>query len=215
MAKQIVVTLAKIKDSPTNAEIINQYNIQSGSGAVRIQAVDDIYYHLTDVNTTFAPENIMAQRVGNDLHIAFEGENIANPDLVIENYYQLNPNGHKNLLIGMHENGSFYPYVPESAQTADAVHLLAEQVAAGQALGGESFAAIVPWVAGSAAMISPFAVIGGIAGLGLVGGVIAASSKNKDSDDTPAPPAQDPGTLTPPSQDPGITPPPPQDPGIT
>lgn len=79
MAKQIVVTLAKIKESPTNAEIINQYNIQSGSGAVRIQAIDDIYYHLTDVNTSYAPENIMAQRVGDDLHIAFEGENIANP----------------------------------------------------------------------------------------------------------------------------------------
>lgn len=205
MAKQIVVTLAKIKDSPTNAEIVNQYNIQSGTGAIRIQAVDDIYYHLTDANTTFAPENIMAQRVGDDLHVAFEGENIANPDLIIEDYYKLAPNGHKNLLIGMHENGSFYPYVPESAQTADAVHLLAEQVAAGQALGGESFAAIVPWVAGSAAAagivgLSPMAIIGGIAGLGLIGGAIAASSNSKDKDSNdgitlPPPPG---GSIKPP-----------------
>ena len=166
MAKQIVLTLAKVKGSSNSADIVDQVNINTASGSpVHIRAVDNVYYQLTDLSTQYGPENIMTQRVGNDLYIAFEGESIDNPSLIIDGYYSLNPNGSKNLLVGQHENGSFYPYIPESAQQADAVHMLADHVAAGQALGGEShFAGVIP--VGASGGISPWAILGGLVAIG-------------------------------------------------
>jgi len=74
MAKQIVLTLAKVKGSSNSADIVDQVNINTASGSpVHIRAVDNVYYQLTDLSTQYGPENIMTQRVGNDLYIAFEG----------------------------------------------------------------------------------------------------------------------------------------------
>ncbi len=105
--------------------------------AVVIQAKNKVNYEFIDDVTQFAPENLKIQRVGNDLHIAFEDDD-GQPeatDLIIENYY-----GHdgvsSNLLIGLSENGNYYAYVPESGLQAHAVSMLADQITAGQALGG-------------------------------------------------------------------------------
>ncbi|WP_220116875.1 hypothetical protein, partial [Brevundimonas vesicularis] len=76
--------------------------------ALRIQAQKNVNYLLTDESTGFAPENLTATRHGKDLHIAFEGSQEA--DLIIENYYE---DGNNNLLIGLHENGQYYAYIPE------------------------------------------------------------------------------------------------------
>ena len=143
--------------------------------------MDNVYYQLTDLSTQYGPENIMTQRVGNDLYIAFEGESIDNPSLIIDGYYSLNPNGSKNLLVGQHENGSFYPYIPESAQQADAVHMLADHVAAGQALGGDShFAGILPVSSGGVGgSVNPWAIIGGLA---VIGGLAALIAHNSGDD---------------------------------
>ena len=97
---------------------------------------------MLDDATQFAPENIKIKRVGNDLHIGFEdgSSDPLDADLIIQDYY-----GHdgvtSNLLIGLHENGSYYAYVPESGLQEHAVSLLADEIAAGQALGGEPLAA--------------------------------------------------------------------------
>ncbi|MDO4643777.1 MAG: Ig-like domain-containing protein, partial [Cardiobacteriaceae bacterium] len=175
MSKQILLTLAKTKGGSNSADIVEQININTGSGnAVRVQAVNNVYYQLTDLSTQYGPENIMVERVGDDLYVAFEGENVETPSLIIEDYYRLDPNGSKNLLVGLHENGSFYPYVPESAQQADAIHMLADHVAAGQALGGDShLGAFAPIGGGSVSGISPWAILGGLAA---VGGIAAAAS---------------------------------------
>ena len=139
MAKQIALTLAKVKGSSNSADIIDQVSINTGNGSpVHVRAVDNVYYQLTDLETQYGPENIMTERVGNDLYVAFEGESIESPSLIIDDYYSLNPNGSKNLLVGQHENGSFYPYVPESAQQTDAVHMLADHVAAVAVLRGHA-----------------------------------------------------------------------------
>lgn len=130
MTKNITV---KITNSKETVEILNINT--AGTDAVRIKAQNGVNYEFVDTDSKYAPENIMIQRSGNDLLIAFEGSNINEPDLIIEDYY--NQSG-TNLLIGLHENGSYYAYIPESAQKADAVTMLADKMSAGQALGGEA-----------------------------------------------------------------------------
>ncbi|MCJ8161744.1 hypothetical protein, partial [Acinetobacter zhairhuonensis] len=106
---------------------------------VTIQAQKGINYELIDDATQFAPENIKIQRVGNDLYIGFEddGSNPIDPDLIIQGYYGTDGIT-TNLLIGLHENGNYYAYVPESGLQQHAVSMLADEVSAGQALGGEA-----------------------------------------------------------------------------
>ena len=87
--------------------------------------------------------------MGKNLHIAFEGGDVNQPDLVIEDYYKDNGEigygeGSDNLLVGTHENGNVYPYVPESSVSTDAVSMLADGVQAGQAL-GTSVAPVPLW----------------------------------------------------------------------
>ncbi|TCB38250.1 hypothetical protein E0H82_01250 [Acinetobacter sp. ANC 4910] len=105
---------------------------------VTIKAQKGINYELIDDATQFAPENIKIQRVGNDLYIGFEddGVNALDPDLIIQGYYGTDGTT-TNLLIGLHENGSYYAYVPETGAQQHAVSMLADQVSVGQALGGE------------------------------------------------------------------------------
>ncbi|WP_405198032.1 Ig-like domain-containing protein [Brachymonas sp. G13] len=123
--------------------------VGSQDKAVHIQAQANVHYHFTDEATGFGPENIATKRVGKNLHVAFEGGDVNEPDLVIENYYKDNgeigyESGTNNMLVGTHENGNVYPYVPESAETTDAVSMLGDGVEAGQALGGEG-AVVVPF----------------------------------------------------------------------
>ena len=126
---------------------------EGGAGArgqgVRIKALANVKYHFTDEATGYGPENMATKRVGKNLHIAFEGGDVDQPDLVIEDYYKDNGEigygeGSDNLLVGTHENGNVYPYVPESAVSTDAVSMLADGVQAGQAL-GTSVAPVPLW----------------------------------------------------------------------
>ncbi|MCP1660375.1 hypothetical protein [Neisseria perflava] len=137
--------ILKINDSKETIRIVD-FNTD-GKNAVRIAAQANVNYEFVDQATGYGPENIMTKRVGQDLYIAFEGEDIATPDLIIENYYAANgeigyADGDSNLLVGLHENGNYYAYVPESGQLNDAVSMLAEEMFAGQALGGTEASAL-------------------------------------------------------------------------
>lgn len=99
-----------------------------------VKAVIGGKYQLLDASTGYAPENIRANRSGKNLQVFFEGRNT--PDLVIEDYYEVTPEGF-NGLIGEAETGRLYEYIPESAAGSTSVPLLsdgAQQV--GMALGG-------------------------------------------------------------------------------
>lgn len=138
-----------------------------GTDAVRVQAHSNVNYELINDLTQVAPENIMVARSGNDLHIAFEGSEISQPDLIIEDYY--NEAG-DNLLIGLHENGNYYAYVPESGQQLDAVVKLADQVSAGQVLGTQEFITSPVWAFNPGWLIGLLAVAGIAAAAGGSGG---------------------------------------------
>ena len=149
-------------------ETIETVKLNAASKKVIIKAQPNVNYELVDEATQYAPEMIDTKRVGNDLHIAFEGTDInKESDLVLEGYYE---HDNTELLLGMAEDGQYYAYVPQSGMESDAVTLLADQVFAPQALGGNSVAApfwaFNPnwlWVA---------------AGVAAVGGIIAASGSH-------------------------------------
>lgn len=138
-----------------------------GTDAVRVQAHSNVNYELVNDLTQVAPETIMVARSGNDLHIAFESSEISQPDLIIEDYY--NEAG-DNLLIGLHENGNYYAYVPESGQQLDAVVKLADQVSAGQVLGTQEFITSPVWAFNPGWLIGLLAVAGIAAAAGGSGG---------------------------------------------
>ena len=147
-------------------ETIETVKLNAANKKVIIKAQPNVNYELVDEATQYAPEMIDTKRVGNDLHIAFEGTDInKESDLVLEGYYE---HDNTELVLGMAEDGQYYAYVPQSGVESDAVTLLADQVFAPQALGGNSvtapFWAFNPswlWVA---------------AGVAAVGGIIAAAS---------------------------------------
>ncbi|WP_104489761.1 beta strand repeat-containing protein [Acinetobacter indicus] len=168
---------------------------------VVIQAQKKVNYEFVDEATQFAPENIKTKRVGNNLHVAFEDDKSQafDTDLIIENYYN-NDGSTTNLLIGQHENGGYYAYVPESGLQEHAVSLLAEEIAAGQALGGEQLIA--------AYTFNPYWLLALIplAGLAAAGGGSSSSNGGGVVEDTIAPAAptvvaEDDGsvTITPPT----------------
>ncbi|WP_338809499.1 Ig-like domain-containing protein [Neisseria leonii] len=171
MSKNITLKVNSAKETLDTL----QFNT-AGNQAVRVKAQPNVNYELTDEATGFGPENIMTRRSGNDLHIAFEGSDIAEPDLIIEGYYDQD---NTNLLIGRHENGNFYPYVPESGQTADAVSMLADHVAAGQALGGNPVTSPL-WVFNPLWLLALLPIAGAIA-------AISGGSGDKAAPKTAAP----------------------------
>ena len=176
MSKNISV---KINNGNKTIETVK---LNTSAQKVIIKAQPNVNYELVDEATQYAPEMIDTKRVGNDLYIAFEGTDInKESDLVLEGYYEYD---NTELVLGMAEDGQYYAYVPQSGVESDAVTLLADQVFAPQALGGNSvtapFWAFNPnwlWVA---------------AGVAAVGGIIAAASgshgggSSNNADDKPS-----------------------------
>ncbi|WP_314261593.1 Ig-like domain-containing protein, partial [Cardiobacterium hominis] len=121
MSQQILLTL---NDTAGNA--LGQYNINTAGGALQIQAVDGAYYQFTDLATGIGPEGIITEREGDNLLVSFD----EGTDLVIENYFAQNEPG---ALIGMQADGGLMSYPVATAPE----HVLAEEIAASQALGSE------------------------------------------------------------------------------
>ena len=69
-------------------ETIETVKLNAANKKVIIKAQPNVNYELIDEATQYAPEMIDTKRVGNDLHIAFEGTDInKESDLVLEGYY--------------------------------------------------------------------------------------------------------------------------------
>ncbi|WP_197272130.1 Ig-like domain-containing protein [Neisseria sp. 83E34] len=177
-----------INDAKSTVETVQ---LQTATGTpLRIPAQENVNYQFIDDATSFGPENIMTKRVGENLEIAFEGTNIENPDLIIEGFY--GNNGADNLLVGLHENGNMYPYIPESTLQEEAVTMLADEVAAGQALGGEIIASAM-WVPNPLWALAALPVAGLAAAAGGGGGddapedalKITVSAPDQTADKTP------------------------------
>ncbi|MFD1245746.1 Ig-like domain-containing protein, partial [Paralysiella testudinis] len=187
-----------------NAEqTVQTYKVAGGNGGVGsqgkplvIQAQANVRYELVNDATHFGPENIAVKRSGQDLLIAFEGGSVDAPDLIIEDYYKDNGalgynEGSNNLVVGQHQSGAYYAYIPESGNAADAISVLANHALAGQVLGGVELTS--PWwLAAAAGGISPWAAaLAGlaVAGIAAAGGGGSDGSSQKPAQDTTAPDA--------------------------
>ena len=137
-----------------------------------IQAIKQVNYELIDQDTGYAPNHIVTTRDGEDLQVSFE-EDSTNPDLIIEGFY----NSDDSALIGMAEDGSYYYYVPDTAEVADYVTELQPGDIEGQALGGEPQAA--PWWMGASDGFNALPWLVGLAGVGAAAALIS----NDDDDD--------------------------------
>jgi hypothetical protein len=165
----------KVNQGADSAKFVDIPQVGTSGKALTVKAVPGGKYQLMDASTGFAPENIRATRLGKDLQVFFEGRGQA--DLVIEDYYEVTPEGF-NGLIGEAESGRFYEYIPESAVGNTAVPLLADgSTQVGMALGGAeinaSGAAVGALVAAAGLnplFLAPLALLGAAAGGGGGGG---------------------------------------------
>ncbi|UFH59162.1 calcium-binding protein [Sulfurovum mangrovi] len=150
--------------------------------AVHIKAHSNVKYLLSEKGSGYAPENIIVKRVGKDLHIAFEGNGIDDPDLIIEGYYDQS----EVSVVGQAENGLYYLYIPESAELSDALSGLENGRSSGQALGGEGFSSPLAEEGG----ISTLTLVGAILGVGAVAGLAGGGGGGSGSDATVPDPSE-------------------------
>ncbi|MFA7028043.1 MAG: hypothetical protein WC163_08700 [Sulfurovum sp.] len=143
--------------------------------AVHIKAHSNVNYELIEKTGGYAPENIVVKRVGKDLHIAFEGSDIDDPDLIIEAYYDES----EESVVGQAENGLYYEYIPESADLSEGVNSLKNGVSAGQALGGEGSSSALPEDGG----ISTLTLVGALLGVGAVAGLAGGGGGGSSGSD--------------------------------
>lgn len=161
----------KVNQGPGEAKFVDIPQAGASGKALAVKAVPGGKYQLLDAGTGYAPENIRASRSGKNLQVFFEGR--SQPDLIIEDYYEITPEGF-NGLIGESESGRFYEYIPESATANSTVPLLADgSNLVGMALGGAeinaSGAAVGALVAAAGLnplMLAPLALLGGGGGGG-------------------------------------------------
>lgn len=186
----------KVNQGPGEAKFVDIPQVTGGNKPLAVRAEPGGKYQLLDASTGYAPENIRASRSGKNLQVFFEGR--GQPDLIIEDYYEVTPEGF-NGLIGESESGRFYEYIPETAAGNSAVPLLADgsnQV--GMALGGAeinaSGAAVGALVAAAAfnpLLLAPLALLGAAGGGGGGGKTdttppVIKSAKLHEDDDTGA-----------------------------
>lgn len=161
----------KVNQGPGEAKFVDIPQAGASGKALAVKAVPGGKYQLLDAGTGYAPENIRASRSGKNLQVFFEGR--SQPDLIIEDYYEVTPEGF-NGLIGESESGRFYEYIPESATANSTVPLLADgSNLVGMALGGAeinaSGAAVGTLVAAAGLnplLLAPLALLGGGGGGG-------------------------------------------------
>ncbi|PID66537.1 MAG: hypothetical protein CR975_02535, partial [Gammaproteobacteria bacterium] len=144
----------KIKNA---LETIETYDVVDGE-LLTLSARRGANYELFNTAKGVAPQNIIAERVGQDLLIILdENEGVGSPeelqpDIIIKDYYgeargEEGSTDATGVLVGLHENGKYYAYIPESAEASDAVSVLAENMAEPQAIGGDEIGGgfFFPW----------------------------------------------------------------------
>ncbi len=104
-------------------------------------------YELKEVTSKFAPNQILAKRVGKNLHIHFgvDGkveESSEAPDIILKDYYSDN----FGKLIGLAEDGQYYPYVPQEYEVDLLAQNMADSAWSYQSLGTYDGIAIAPFL---------------------------------------------------------------------
>jgi VCBS repeat-containing protein len=161
-------------------------------GALRVQLPPSARVELIEDASRTGPKKIQIKRVGKDLHVAFEGSDVAQPDVILENYYR--EDGSQRL-VGRDAGGALHEYVPQSSQGGEYVGSLGEAQPSRQVMDTRIAAADWGTSAGAgagagAAGFAPWTLALGALGIGAV-----AAAAGGGGDGSPATAA----AVTPPS----------------
>ena len=137
------------------------------SGVVRVRAPKDGKFVLVDAQTAHAPENITIKRVGKNLHLALEGDELNAPSLIVEDFY-----GSEGQLLGLGEDGSYYEYVAADGEADHEAAMLLDGSDAAQVLGTDKLDVaaataestnnnFVPLLLGASALLAALLIRGG------------------------------------------------------
>ena len=99
---------------------------------VRIKAVANGKYVLAEGDKGVAPEKITVKRVGKDLHVALEGTDPDQPQLIIEGFFDA-----QGQLVGVAEDGAYHAYIASDAEQDHEVAFLMDGVSSPQVPGSE------------------------------------------------------------------------------
>ncbi len=149
--------------------------------SVHVKAVRGGRYLLAEGDTAVGPENITVKRVGKNLHVALEGTDPDQPELIIESFFDTD-----GQLVGLGEDGLYHEYIAADGDTDSAAPFLMEGVSSPLALGAPQLAGFGEGLIVAGAGLLPWA-LAGVAGL--AGGAIIEHNKGGDSrpEDTTAP----------------------------
>ncbi|WP_282268610.1 Ig-like domain-containing protein [Stenotrophomonas sp. PS02298] len=152
-----------------------------GGGSIRVKAVQGGRYLLAEDDTGVGPENITVKRVGKNLHVALEGTDPDQPELIIESFFDSD-----GQLVGLGEDGVYHEYIAADGDTDSAAPFLMDGVSSPLALGAPQLAGFGEGLIVAGAGLLPWA-LAGVAGL--AGGAIIEHNKGGDSrlEDTTAP----------------------------
>ncbi|NWD45899.1 Ig-like domain-containing protein [Pseudomonas yamanorum] len=155
---------------------------------VRIKAVQNGKYILAeDGDKPVAPENITIKRVGNDLHVATEGTDPSQPQLIIEGFFES-----QGQLVGVGEDGTYYEYISSDGDQDRSAAFLHDGATSPQVLGSEELVGFGNGLVAGSGVGWFWPALLGLAALGLAGGIYAAvrDDDNKHHDNVGVKPAQ-------------------------
>lgn len=183
----------------TAGRIVQDLRVEPGAGrsgrALRIKVPPDSRVEMQDLVSGLGPQPLAVKRVGNALHVSFQGKTVQAPDLVLDDFFQAGKDRQTPGLLGRTSDHGMQDYVPEQSAGDPAAKLvdgassdlsLPSQAAAG-AGAGSGAAAVGGAEAGAAGGLS-WKVIGVGAGVLAVAGV-AAGGGGGGGDSGPSTPA--------------------------
>lgn len=156
-----------------NSKIVEAAEVNTDTNAllttvqpVIVKAIAGGKYLLTEDENGTAPENITVKRVGHNLWICFEGEDLDHPGLIIENFYD-----YDGEVIGKGEDGSYHEYIASDARDEHEAAALLSGDSSALVLGSDN-------VVGVGALVAPVGMVSpvwmGLLGLLVAGGAVAA-----------------------------------------
>lgn len=165
-----------VVDGKTITQTVELSTVKNGQ-PVRIKAVKGGHYILGEGEKGIAPENITIKRVGKNLHVALEGSDPDQPQLIIEDF-----EGSGGQLVGIAEDGSYYEYISSDAEEDRSAALLMDGVSSPQVLGAQPLTGFGDGLTAGSGIGWFWPALLGLGALGLLGGIYAATRDDGKKD---------------------------------
>lgn len=159
------------KKTITKAEVLRA---GKDGKAVKIQAITNGKYLLTQNQDGTAPENITVKRVGKNLLVMLEGSDASKPDLIIEDFF-----AKSGTLVGKAEDGEMHAYVATDGNADHEAAALADGETTALALGEGSVDDSSGYALASGFEWSPALIaLGGLAAIAAAAGLGYVAAKH-------------------------------------